>query len=140
VLKVAAEEERGGAERAAEQEELDEVWQRLNANDPEITLAALDFKPSRTTRHRRRRSTAMGTGRRRSCSSYPPRRSCPSANQRARRPEAFAVAPGTDVVQMLVVRRETDKKRAGELAAIYVGGIRPGQPCGRERGARSGPR
>lgn len=33
----------------------------------------------------------------------------------------LAVAPGTDVVQMLVVRRETDKKHAGELAAIYVG-------------------
>ncbi len=35
--------------------------------------------------------------------------------------EAFAVAPGTKIVQMLVIRRETDKKRAGELAVIYVG-------------------
>jgi hypothetical protein len=35
--------------------------------------------------------------------------------------EAFAVAPGTDVIQMLVVRRETDKKHAGELAVIYIG-------------------
>ena len=35
--------------------------------------------------------------------------------------EAFAVAPGTKVVQILAIRRETDKKHAGELAAIYVG-------------------
>ena len=35
--------------------------------------------------------------------------------------EAFAVAPSTKIVQMLVIRRETGKKHAGELAAIYVG-------------------
>jgi len=35
--------------------------------------------------------------------------------------EAFAVAPGAQVVQVLVVRRETDTKRAGELTAIYAG-------------------
>ena len=35
--------------------------------------------------------------------------------------ETLAVAPGTEVVQILVVRRETDKKHAGELAAICVG-------------------
>jgi hypothetical protein len=35
--------------------------------------------------------------------------------------EAFAVAPGTDVVQILAIRQENDKKHAGEWAAIYVG-------------------
>jgi hypothetical protein len=35
--------------------------------------------------------------------------------------EALAVAPGTKVVEMLVVREETDKKNAGKLAAIYAG-------------------
>lgn len=38
--------------------------------------------------------------------------------------ETLAVAPGTRVVQMLVIRRETDKKYAGELAAIYIGEFR----------------
>ncbi len=35
--------------------------------------------------------------------------------------EAFAVAPGAQIVQLLTVRRETDQKHAGELMAIYVG-------------------
>lgn len=35
--------------------------------------------------------------------------------------EAFAVAPGTEIVQMLVVRRETDKKNTSSIAAIYIG-------------------
>ena len=35
--------------------------------------------------------------------------------------EAFAVAPGTHVVQMLVIRCESEGKQAGELSAIYAG-------------------
>jgi hypothetical protein len=35
--------------------------------------------------------------------------------------ETLAVAPGTEVVQVMVIRRETDKRHAGELAAIYLG-------------------
>ena len=35
--------------------------------------------------------------------------------------EAFAVAPGTDVVQVMVVRTETQQRYAGRLAAIYLG-------------------
>lgn len=34
---------------------------------------------------------------------------------------AFAVAPGTEVIELLVVRHETDKNNAGQLAAIYFG-------------------
>lgn len=34
--------------------------------------------------------------------------------------EAFAVAPGTKVARLLVIRHEVGKVHAGELAAIYA--------------------
>lgn len=52
--------------------------------------------------------------------------------------EAFAVAPGTNVVQMLVIRRETDKRHAGELAAIYAGGFRRADSASAGRSTQPG--
>jgi hypothetical protein len=150
VLKVTAEKERRIADRAAEQAELDEAWQLLNANDPEITLAVLeqafadneapaapiDCEGSRTTvvmqfvapevivpeRKPARTPTGKPTLKKRTKTEISALYlQALGSNVLATVKEAFAVAPGTDVVQMLVVRRETDKKHTGELAAIYVG-------------------
>jgi hypothetical protein len=50
--------------------------------------------------------------------------------------ETLAVAPGTEVVELIVVRRETDMGDNGQMAAIYFGefhraqyeGASPGDP------------
>lgn len=150
VLKVAAERDRRMAARAEEQERLDEEWERLNANDPNVTLAALeqafadneapvaaiDSDGPRTTvvMHfvtpeaivPERKPTHTPTGKptlkkRTKTEINALYLQALGSNVLATVKEAFAVAPGTEIVQMLVVRRETEKKHAGELAAIYVG-------------------
>ncbi|HET7589551.1 MAG TPA: DUF4236 domain-containing protein [Solirubrobacterales bacterium] len=148
--RVAAEKERREAARAAEQQDLDGAWAQLQANDPELTLPALEAAfadneaPAAAIDCEGRRTTVV--------MQFPP----PEAIVPERRPahtptgkptlkkrtktemnglyldalgsnvlatmkEAFAVAPGTEIVQLLVIRRETDKKNAGQLAAIYAG-------------------
>jgi hypothetical protein len=150
VLKVAAERQRRDAERAEEQARLDAEWEKLQANEPDVTIEALEAafadnespaaplncegdrttvvmqfaspeaivperKPSRTPTGKRtlkkRTKTEINA-------LYV---EALGSNVLATVKEAFAVAPGTHVVQMLVIRRETDKKHASELAAIYVG-------------------
>jgi hypothetical protein len=150
VLKVTAEKQRRDAERAADQAELDADWAKLQANDPDATIEALEAafadnespaaplncegdrttvvmqfaspeaivperKPSRTPTGKRtlkkRTKTEINA-------LYV---EALGSNVLATVKEAFAVAPGTQVVQMLVIRRETDKKHAGGLAAIYLG-------------------
>jgi hypothetical protein len=150
VLKVAAEEERREAARAAEQAALDRDWAKLQANDSKSVMLALEQafadneapaaplncagnrvtilmrfqapeaivperKPARTPTGKRtlkkRTKTEINALYTEALGS----------NVLAAVKEAFAVAPGAQVIQMLVVRRETDKKLPGELKAIYVG-------------------
>jgi hypothetical protein len=148
--RVAAENERRLAERAVEQKRLDKQWEQLNANDPEIALdvleqafadneapaAAIDCDGSRTTvvmqfvtpdaiipeRKPAHTPTGKPTLKKRTKTEINALYlSALGSNVLATVKEAFAVAPGTEIVQMLVIRRETDKKHTGELAAIYVG-------------------
>lgn len=146
--RVAAETKRREAQRAAEQAELDREWAKLQANDPEVTMVALEEafadneapaapidcdgdrvtvvmqfrspedvvperKPARTPTGKptlkKRKKTEVN-------SLY---LQALGSNVLATVKEAFAVAPGADVVQVLVVRREGNG--AGELAAIYTG-------------------
>lgn len=150
VLAVDAEEKRRAEERASEQTVLDEEWQKLIANDPSVTLsvleeafadneapaAAVDCDGNRTTvvmqfvrpeaivpeRKPARTPTGKRTLKKRTKTEINSLYlEALGSNVLATAKETFAVAPGTDVVQMLVVRRENDKKHAGQLAAIYVG-------------------
>jgi hypothetical protein len=154
--KIEAEKEHRDTERKAEQDQLDADWDKLQANDSMTTIAALEEafadnespaaplncegdrttvvmqfsqpetivperKPARTpsgkrTLKKRTKTEINGL--------Y---LQALGSNILATVKEAFAVAPGTNVVQMLVIRRETDKKHAGELAAIYVGEFSRGQ-------------
>jgi hypothetical protein len=148
--KVAAEKDRRVAASAEEQERLDEYWKRLNANDPDITLAALeqafadneapaaaiDCDGPRTTvvmqfippeaivpeRKPARTPTGKPTLKKRTKTEINALYlQALGSNVLATVKEVFAVAPGTEVVQMLVVRYATSKAHVGELAAIYVG-------------------
>jgi len=150
VLAVDAETKRRAALRASEQTVLDDEWQKLNTNDPSVTLnvleeafadneapaAAIDCEGNRTTvvmrfvtpeaivpgRKPARTPTGKRTLRKRTKTEINTLYlEALGSNVLATVKETLAAAPGTDVVQMLVVRRETDKKHAGELAAIYVG-------------------
>jgi hypothetical protein len=147
---VDAEKKRRAEERASEQTVLDEEWQKLIANDPFVTLsileeafadneapaAAIDCDGSRTTvvmqfvppeaivpeRKPARTPTGKRTLKKRTKTEINSLYlEALGSNVLATAKETFAVAPGTDAVQMLVVRRENDKQHAGELAAIYVG-------------------
>lgn len=149
-LAVAAERARRTAERDAEQGELDREWERLQQNEPEVTLAvleqafadneapaaAIDCEGKRTTvvmeflapeaivpeRKPARTPTGKRTLKKRTKTEVNELYlRALGSNVLATVKEALAVAPGTDVVQMLVVRRETGKTHAGELTAIYVG-------------------
>lgn len=147
---IAAEKARRDTARAEEQRELDSAWAKLEANDPEVTLpaleeafadneapaAAIDCEGDRTTVVMRfsapeaivpeRKPARTPTGKR----TLKKRTKTETnalylealgSNVLATVKEAFAVAPGSEVIQLLVIRRETEGKRSGELAAIYVG-------------------
>lgn len=146
--RVEAEKKQREAARVAEQEELDRKWERLLSNDPEVTLPAVqrafadneapataascagdrvtvvmrfsppeaivpERKPARTPTGKRtlkkRTKTEINDLYLRALGS----------NVLATVKEAFAVAPGVQHVQLLVVRRETDGKHDGQMAAIY---------------------
>lgn len=150
VLAVDAEKKRRADKRASEQAALDDGWRKLIANDPSVTLgvleevfadneapaAAIDCDGDRTTvvmqfvqpeaivpeRKPARTPTGKPTLKKRTKTEINALYlEALGSNVLATVKETFAAAPGTDVVQMLVVRRETDKKHAGSLAAIYVG-------------------
>lgn len=149
-VEVEAERQRRAAERASEQAELDAEWKRLQANEPATTIATLEqafadnespaaplnCEGKRTTVVMQfplpetvvpERKSALTPGGKRTLKKRTKTETnalyleALGSNVLATVKETFAVAPGTDIVQMLVVRREVDKKRAGELAAIYVG-------------------
>jgi hypothetical protein len=149
-LEVETETKRCEAERAAEQAELDRAWEKLLANDPETTMLALeqafadndapaaplDCDGNRVTilmqfkspeaivpeRKPARTPTGKRTLKKRTKTELNDLyRQALGSNVLATVKETFAVAPGAHMVQMLVVRRETEKKREGELAVIYIG-------------------
>ena len=149
-VEVEAEQQRRAAKRASEQAELDKEWEKLRANDPETTIATLEqafadnespaaplnCEGARTTVVMQfpqpqtvvpERKPALTPGGKRTLKKRTKTEAnslyleALGSNVLATVKEAFAVAPGTDVVQMLVIRREVDKKHAGELVAIYVG-------------------
>jgi hypothetical protein len=148
--RVGVESERRAAERLAEQAALDDDWQHLLANDPTVTLslleqafadnqapaAAIDCEGDRTTvvmqfvtpeavvpeRKPGRTPTGKRTLKKRTKTEINQLYlAALSSNAVATVKETFAVAPGTDLVQLLVVRRETSGKLAGEWSAIYAG-------------------
>jgi len=148
--RIAAERERREAACAAKQQELDEAWGRLEANDPEVTLPALNRAfadneaPAEATacegdritvvmrfsspesivpeRKRARTPTGKRTLKKRTKTEINALYlDALGSNVLATVKEAFAVAPGTQTVQLLVVRREAEGKNAGQLAAIYAG-------------------
>jgi hypothetical protein len=147
---VEAEKQRRNSERTARQKQLDVDWEQLQANDPTTTIAALeeafadnespaaplDCDGDRTTVVMQfsqpetivpERKPAWTPGGKRTLKKRTKTEinalylEALGSNVLATAKEAFAAAPGTNVVQLLVIRRETDKKHAGELAAIYVG-------------------
>lgn len=148
--RIQAEEARRVAARDADQKELDEGWAKLQANDPEITLpaleqafadneapaAAIDCEGNRTTivmqfsapeaivpeRKPARTPTGKRTLKKRTKTDVNALYvEALGSNVLATVKETFAMAPGTELIQFLVIRRETEKKLAGQLAAIYVG-------------------
>jgi hypothetical protein len=148
--RVRAETNRREAERAAEQAELDSEWERLQANDPQLTMTALeqafadneapaapiDCDGDRVTvlmqfrnpgeivpeRKPARTPTGKQTLKKRNKTEINALYlQALGSNVLATVKEAFAVAPGAQTVQVLVVRREADGKQAGELTAIYAG-------------------
>ena len=150
VLAVAAERERREVERQAEQVRLDEEWERLRRNEPDVAIAALerafadneapaapiDCEGGRTTvvmefqppeaivpeRKPARTPTGKPTLKKRTKTEINRLYlEALGSNVLATVKEAFAVAPGTQVVQLLVIRREVDGKHSGGLAAIYLG-------------------
>lgn len=147
---VEAEKQRRDSERAAKQEQLDIDWEKLRANDPATTMAALEeafadnespaapldcdgdrttvvmqFSQPETVVPERKPDWTPGGKRtlkkRTKTEMNALYLEALGSNALATVKEAFAVAPGTDVVQLLVIRRETDKKYAGELAVVYIG-------------------
>lgn len=148
--RIGAESERRTAERLAEQAALDDDWQHLQANDPNVTLAileeafadneapaaAIDCEGSQTTvvmqfvspeaivpeRKPARTPTGKRTLKKRTKTEINRLYlAALGSNVLATVKETFAVAPGTDVVQLLVLRREASGKLAGQLSAIYAG-------------------
>jgi hypothetical protein len=148
--RVRAETDTREAARAEAQAELDRDWEKLRANDPEVTIAALEeafedneapaapidcerdgvtvlmqFKePEKIVPERKpaRTPTGKGTLKKRTKTEVNALyRQALGSNVLATVKEVFAVAPGAQAVQMLVVRHEVDGKHAGELVAIYTG-------------------
>ena len=146
-LAVAAEKARREAERRDGQVELDRGWERLRSNEPEVTLAALeqafadnnapaapiDCDGDRTTvvmefltpeaivpeRKPARTPTGKRTLKKRTKTEINELYlRALGSNVLATVKETLAVAPGTDVVQMLVIRREAGSEQP---MAIYVG-------------------
>jgi hypothetical protein len=138
------------AQRDNAQRDLDTEWEKLTSNDPMTTIAVLeqafadneapaapiDCDGERTTVVMQLSSPETVVPERKPARTPGGKRTLKKrtktetnvlylealgSNVLATVKEAFAVAPGTKIVQILVIRRETDKKYAGELAAIYLG-------------------
>jgi hypothetical protein len=148
--RVTAEKERRDADRAAEQKELDETWEMLLANDPGATLPALErafadnetpataigCEADRTTvvmqfpapeaivpeRKPARTPTGRRTLKKRTKTEINMLYlEALGSNVLATVKEAFAVAPGTQLIRLMVARMETGERHAGQLAPIFAG-------------------
>jgi len=149
-LEIEAEEKRLSAARAAEQAELNAEWARLESNDPMATISVLEsafadnespaapidcdggrttvvmqFPPPESVVPERKPALTPGgkptLKKRTKTEANSLYLEALGSNVLATVKEAFAVAPGTRVVQMLVIRRENEGKQAGELSAIFAG-------------------
>lgn len=147
---IEEEKERRKAERDSAQRDLDAEWEKLTSNDPMTTIAVLEqafadneapaapidcdgerttlvmqFSPPENVVPERKPARTPGGKRtlkkRTKTETNALYLEALGSNVLATVKEAFAVAPGTRIVQILVIRQETDKKHDGELAAIYVG-------------------
>jgi len=150
VLAIAAEKKRRAEERASEQSALDDEWRRLNANDPAVTLGVLEqaladneapatvvdcdgdrvmvamqfAAPEEIIPERKPAHTPTGkrTLKKRTKTEINSLYlDALGSNVLATVKEAFAVAPGTEIIRVLVVRREMDGTHTGELTAIFAG-------------------
>ncbi len=146
---ITQEESQRAATRAKEQEVFDAEWSRLTSNDPETTIATLErafadnestaaavaCDGSRTTvvmhfpapeaivpeRKPARTPGGKPTLKKRTKTEINALYlDALGSHVLATIKETFATAPGTALVRMLVVRRETEGKRAGDLAPIYT--------------------
>ncbi len=153
--RVAVEAERREKEHADEQQAFDDHWRRLSDNDPDTTLAALeqafadneapaaaiDCDGDRITvvmqfvapeaivpeRKPARTPTGKRTLKKRTKTEVNDLYlAALGSNVLATVKETFAVAPGAELVQILVVRREAD----GGPAAIYAGSFDRGGNAG----------
>jgi hypothetical protein len=160
--KIEAEKQRRDTERKAEQDQLDADWEKLQTNDPMTTISALEeafadnqspaaplnCEGNRTTVVMQfsqpeiivpERKPARTPGGKRTLKKRTKTEindlylQALGSNVLATVKETLAVAPGTDFVQMLVIRHETDGKHAGDLAAIYVGEFERSQYDGGSR-------
>jgi hypothetical protein len=149
-IQIGAESQRRAAERFAEQADFDDDWKLLQTNDPAVTLgtleeafadneapaAAIDCEGNQTTvvmqfvtpeaivpeRKPARTPTGKRTLKKRTKTEINHLYlAALGSNVLATVKETFAVAPGTDTVQLLVIRRETSGKLAGDWSAIYAG-------------------
>jgi hypothetical protein len=149
-IEIAAERDRRSKKCAAEQAELDADWERLRANDPETTLAVLEaafadnaspaaaidcsgeqitvamrfptpeqIVPEKKPDHTLRGKPTLKKRKKGEINQL--YLESMASNVLATVKEAFAVAPGTNSVQIVVIRRETEGKQASEFAPIYVG-------------------
>lgn len=147
---IEAEKKRREVERESAQRELDAEWEKLTSNDPMTTIAVLEqafadneapaapidcdgerttvvmqvSQPEAVVPERKPARTPGGKPtlkKRTKTETNALYLEALGSNVLATVKEAFAVAPGTQIVQMLVIRRETDKKHAEELVAVYVG-------------------
>jgi hypothetical protein len=147
---IEAEKKQREAERDNAQRDLDTEWEKLTSNDPMTTIAVLErafadndapaapidcdgerttvamqFSPPEAVVPERKPARTPGGKRtlkkRTKTETNALYLEALGSNVLATVKEAFAVAPGTEIVQILVIRRETDKKHAGKLGAIYVG-------------------
>lgn len=149
-VEVEAEESRRAAKRESEQAELDAQWAKLEANEPATTIAALErafadtASPAASIDCEGKRMTVVMqfaqpqeiVPERKPATTPGGKRTLKKRTKTeinafylealgshvlATIKRAFAVAPGTDVIQILVARRAIGEKHAGELAAIYAG-------------------
>jgi hypothetical protein len=163
---IEAEKQRRLTKRAEEQQLLDAEWQKLTANDSASTIAALErafadngspaapadcagdlttvvmrFSPPATVVPERKPALTPGgkpTLKKRTKTEINALYlEAMGSNVLATVKEAFATAPGTRVVRMLVIRPESEAKHGGESAPIYLGefnredyaaGLRSGDP------------
>jgi hypothetical protein len=148
--RIATERARRAAERETRQAQLDEDWGQLQVNDPSVTLvaleeafadneapaAAIDCDGATTTivmqftapesivpeRKPARTPTGKRTLKKRTKTEVNALYlQAMASNILATVKETFAVAPGTETVQLAVIRHETTGKAAGTWAALYVG-------------------